>query len=76
MWHKKDMREGRCGRGRAEINQGPDKYCPKCKNVKPRSKFQTDRSRTDQLCGYCSDCNTKRSKAYQMKLKDDLTRIY
>jgi len=39
-----------------------DKLCPKCKKIKPRSKFWKDRRRADGLQSYCISCQKNRYK--------------
>jgi len=39
-----------------------ERYCPKCKQVKPKIDFYQDKGRTDKITVYCKPCHLKVGK--------------
>ena len=52
------------------------KFCPKCNEVKPVSKFGTDARALDGKLGHCKMCESKRSTLRRLAQTDSSFRAY
>jgi hypothetical protein len=52
-----------------ECRQGPEKFCARCQQVKPRTDFTRSFDRYDQLFPWCRDCLRQARKASTPKPK-------
>lgn len=48
-----------------------DKYCPRCKSIKPRNEFHVARSNLDGLYGFCKECACRRVRENKRRKREE-----